>query len=123
MMHRLVDCSPPGKGSVIGNEHGGTGKRITLCECLDNDAARILFIIALDLAWFEQACARNAAVKVIGVRRSERLHRTTCLRPGSGMKAMSVGNCADSQESSVKNQMGLRIRTRLELSFNDFARH
>ena len=60
-------------------------------------------------------------MKIIGVRRAQSGHWKACLRPGGRIKTVRMHDPANLPKRPVQHQMGRRVRTGLELPFDDLA--
>lgn len=121
IMNGLMHRRAPGEWAMAGNEHPGAGEGISARKGFDDDIAGTGFVMVLDFVFAEQTGAWNGTMEIVGVGGAERREVAAALGPGSGEKAMSVGNATDVFESAIKDEMGRSVGTGVELAFDDTA--
>ena len=121
VVNGFADIPAPGERAMTGNHHGGMMQGIELFKGFDDDVARIGFVAGLDFPGRQSPGARDGAMPIIGLGGAKRGDVPAGLRPGGRIKAVGMGDAADTGKCTVEHQMGRRIGTGPEMAFHHFA--
>ena len=108
----VIGRGAPRERTMILDQNGWSMVGVDLADVqdlVDNDVARLEFVLSLDLSLGHVAGARNILVEVVGMCRSDVGNVSTSLSKGCGVGRVGVNDSLDVGEGPVEHQVSGRV--------------